>query len=133
MAKFDWTLTDTDIEYTRRLMMYCMEHNIEYFSSDDFRDADLHNLCKFPICYQPPHSPLHRRCFRNQKRCPHLKMQDPQHEIGAHFAKLKANGVYENVGEIPSEIPSNNVRKVDLWRFNWGRWREIIQSRLVHV
>ena len=73
----------------------------EYFCSDDFRAFGLD-----------------------------ANFADPQHDIGAYFARLKANGVAEPVGEVPSEIDSNNFRKVDLWRFNWSRWRSIVKSRL---
>lgn len=55
---------------------------------------------------------------------------DPAHDIGTYFAKLKANGIVEPVGEVPSEIESNNFRKVDLWRWCWKRWRVIVNSQL---
>jgi len=64
VSRFDFALTDNDIELTRKLMMYCDAQGLEYFSLDTFREANLNK-----------------------------GMTDPIHEIGAHFAKLKANGV----------------------------------------
>jgi len=101
MSRFDFALSDSDIEATRKLMIHCADMGLEYFSSDDFREAGLD-----------------------------ADMADPQHDIGSFFAKLKANGIAEPVGEIPSEIGSNNLRKVDLWRWCWERWRMIVHSRL---
>jgi hypothetical protein len=74
----------------------------EYFSSDDLRAFGLAE-----------------------------RFDRPEKEIGTYFAKLKANEVAHPVGEIPSAIGSNNNRKVDLWRWNWSKWRAIIHSRLV--
>ena len=73
----------------------------EYFNSDDFRRLGLHK-----------------------------RFSDPAHMIGGYFARLKANGVADPVGEIPSEIDSNNKRRVDLFRWNWQRWRYLIKTRL---
>ena len=99
--RFDWTLTQQDLDLTTEFMMYCDEHGLDDFTSDTFREAGLDR-----------------------------GMQDPAHEIGAYFAKLKANGVASPVSEVASVIPSNNERRVDVWRWNWQRWREIIQGRL---
>jgi len=101
MQRFDRTLTQQDIELTTEFMMHLGEDKKEYFCSDDFRAYGLDSA-----------------------------FTDPQHEVGAYFARLKVNGVIEAVGEIPSVIGSNNMRRVDLWRFNWMRWRVIVQSRL---
>ena len=101
VQKFDFSLTDTDIERTTMFMMRLSEDHKEFWSSDDFRGYSLHE-----------------------------DMTAPDKEIGAYFAKLKANGVAVPVGEVPSEITSNNKRKVDLWRFDWERWRSIIHGRL---
>ncbi len=60
----------------------------------------------------------------------HERFSDPQHEIGMFFAKLVANGVAVPLGDVASEIPSNNKRKVDLFSWNWKRWRTILRSRL---
>jgi hypothetical protein len=98
---FDPTLTQADIELTTLFMMELAADNKEYWSSDDFRVYRLD-----------------------------LAFNDPQHEIGTYFAKLKASGVAVPYGEVPSEIESNNKRKVDLWRFDWARWRSILRSRL---
>lgn len=130
MSKFDFTLTEQDIEYITKLMMYCKEHGLEYFSSDTFRKAKLDMECQYATCRYPLYNPNNKRCVQKGKRCVFLKMQDPQHEIGTLFAKMKANGVSEPVGEVPSDIPTNNFRKVDLCRFNWKRWRIIVHSRL---
>lgn len=73
----------------------------EYFSADDLRELGL--LERFT---------------------------DPAHQTGTYFAKLKANKVAEPIGEIPSEHLSNNQRKVDLFRWNWQRWREIIHNQI---
>lgn len=59
------------------------------------------------------------------------RFSDPAHEIGGYFAKLVANGVAVPLGDVPSEIASNNRRKVDLMMWNWERWRSILRSRLV--
>jgi hypothetical protein len=99
MSKFDFCLTDQDIEITRQLMMHV--GNREYFSADNCREAGITDA-----------------------------FADPVHMVGAFFAKLTANGVIEAVGEIPSEHESNNRRRVDLWRFNWERWRVIVHSRI---
>ena len=101
MSKFDFTLTEQDIELIRKLMMYCDAHQLEDFSSDTFRKAGLD-----------------------------AGMMDPAHEVGTFFAKLKWNQVAEPVAEVPSRIESNNQRKVDVWRFNWHRWRMIVHSRM---
>jgi hypothetical protein len=61
----------------------------EYWTSDDFRGYGLDKL-----------------------------MDDPQHEIGAYFAKLKFHGFVVAAGEEASAIESNNRRKVDLMRWH---------------
>ena len=98
---FDPSLTQQDIDLTTLFMIELAADNKEYWSSDDFRDYRLD------------------RWF-----------DDPQHQIGAYFARLKANGIAVPYGEVPSEILSNHERKVDLWKWNWQRWRTIIKSRL---
>ena len=98
---FDASLTQRDIELTTIFMMWLDEHGHIYFSSDLFREAHLDD-----------------------------GFSDPQHEIGTYFAKLKVNGVAVAVGEEPSAIASNNRRRVDLFRFDWARWRTILRSRL---
>ncbi len=98
---FDFSLTDQDIELTTMFMIELAADNKEYFSSDNFREHRLD-----------------------------LHFEDPTHMIGTYVAKLKANGVVVPYGELPSEILSNNKRKVDLWKFDWVRWRSILRSRL---
>jgi hypothetical protein len=83
-------------------MMSLGEDSKEFFSSDDLRKYGLDSW-----------------------------FSRPEREIGTYFAKLKANGVVNAVGEVPSELPGNNRRKVDLLRWNWGRWRSIVRGRLV--
>lgn len=98
---FDFNLTQADIDLTTEFMMFVAEEYKEYFTSDDFRRYGLDK-----------------------------RFTDPQHEIGSYFAKLKANGVVVPVGEEPSEIERNNKRKVDLYRFDYAKWRIILRSRL---
>ncbi len=98
---FDPTLTQQDIELTTSFMIELAADNREYWSSDDFREYRLD-----------------------------LHFEDPAHEIGAFFARLKANGVAVPYGEVPSVIESNNRRKNDLFKFDWARWRSILRSRL---
>ena len=100
-SSFDPTLTQQDIDLTTEFMMYLADKHIEFFCSDNFREGAFH-----------------------------FRMADPAHEIGAYFAKLVANGVAEPVGELPSEVPGNHKRKVDLYRWNWCKWRSILKSRL---
>lgn len=102
MQQFDFNLTQQDIELTTRFMLELAADSKEYFSSDDFRVYHLD-----------------------------LAFDDPAHEIGTFFAKLKVNGVAVPYGEIPSMIGSNNKRKVDLFAWNWQRWRNILKSRLI--
>lgn len=125
---FDWTLTQKDIDLTTQFMM--LTNTKEYVCSDDFRLHRLHLQCTLAECVYPWHNPRHKRCNHNGTLCRHVNMQDPQHEIGAYFAKLKANKVIVAVGEDVSRIASNNKRKVDLFRWNWPRWREIVHGRL---
>lgn len=99
---FDFSLTDEDIELTRRFMIELSMHAREYWSSDDFREFHLD-----------------------------VNFTDPQHMVGTYFAKLKVNGVAVPYGEVPSVIQSNNKRKVDLWKWDWVRWRNILKSRLL--
>ena len=101
MSKFDFCLTEQDVELIRRLMMHCDAHQLEDFTSDDFREAGLAD-----------------------------DMEDPAHDIGTFFAKLKWNQIAESVSETPSTIESNNRRKNDVWRWNWHRWRVIVHSRM---
>jgi hypothetical protein len=82
-------------------MMHCDAHHLDDFTSDDFREAGLD-----------------------------ADMADPAHDIGTFFAKLKWNQVAEPVSEVPSGIESNNARRIDVWRFNWYRWRQIVHSRI---
>ena len=98
---FDFNLTQTDIELTTEFMMRLADDHHEYFSSDDFRQYAFH-----------------------------FRFRDPAHDIGSYFAKLVANGIAEPLGELPSEVESNHKRKVDLFAWNWQRWRSIIKSRL---
>lgn len=77
---FDFTLTQQDIDLTTEFMMWLTDRGHEYFTSDLFREAGLHE------------------CFA-----------DPQHQIGTYFSKLKANGIVVSVGEEPSEIESARV------------------------
>ncbi len=98
---FDPTLTQDDINLTTLFMIELAADNKEYWCSDDFREYRLD-----------------------------LNFNDPQHQIGTFFAKLKANGVALAVGEEPSAIESNNKRKVDLFKFDWVRWRNILRNRL---
>lgn len=130
MQRFDFRLTQQDIDLTTEFMMYCNEHNLDDFTSDTFRLARLHVHCKLAECVYSMENPKRSKCFYGKKRCIHLQMQDPQHEIGAYFARLKANGVASPVDEVASGIESNNRRRVDVWRWNWSRWREIVHSRL---
>lgn len=102
MTQFDFSLTQADIELTTTFMIELAADNKEYWSSDDFREYQLD-----------------------------LHFTDPQHEIGAYFARLKANGVAVTYGEVPSVIESNNRRKNDLFKFDWVRWQCIIKSRLI--
>lgn len=96
-----WDLTQADIDLTTEFMMHLADDHHEYFSSDLFREYRLHE-----------------------------RFNNPATEIGAYFARLKANGVVVPVGELPSEIPSNNKRKNDLFKFDWQRWKSILKSRL---
>ena len=41
---------------------------------------------------------------------------DPQHEIGAWFARMKWHWYLKRVGEEVSQIESNHKRRVDLWK-----------------
>ena len=127
MSKFDPSLTEQDIELIRKLMMHCDAHHLEDFSSDDFREAGLDNLCNLQECKHP----LWKNCSSaNGERCEFAVMQDPAHDIGTFFAKLKWNQIAEPVSEIPSGIESNNARRVDVWRWNWHRWRVIVHGRM---
>ena len=99
--KFDFSLTDNDIDLTRLFMMAAADAQAEYVSSDRFREWGLAD-----------------------------GFEHPETQIGGFFAKLKANGVLVAVGEEPSVIEGNNRRRVDLFRFDWARWRSIIRSRL---
>lgn len=98
---FDFSLTQADIDLTTEFMIRLADDHHEYFSSDLFREYRLHE-----------------------------RFNNPAKEIGAYFMRLKANGVTVPVGELPSEIPSNNKRKNDLFRWDWARWRSILKSRL---
>ena len=98
---FDFTLSKEDMDLTTEFMMVLGEDQKEYFNSDDFRAYGLHK-----------------------------QMNDPAHEIGTYFAKIKANGVAVPVGEIPSEIESNNKRKVDLYRWDWKVLSSLVRSNL---
>ena len=102
MGSFDFSLKQSEIDLTTEFMMALSDDDKEFFSSDDLRFYGLAD-----------------------------RFENPGKEIGTYFAKLKANEVVESVGEVPSEIESNNRRKVDLLRWNWGKWRTIIRSRLV--
>jgi len=97
----DFTLTREDLDLTTEFMMLLGSDGKEYFSSDDFRAYGLDRY-----------------------------FTDPAHQIGVYFSKLKANGVAESFGELPSEIESNNKRKNDVWRWNWVRWRWLVKTRL---
>ena len=99
--RFDFNLTQQDLELATEFMMELAADTKEYFNSDDFRGYRLD-----------------------------LHFEDPVHQIGTFFAKLVANGIAEPSGELPSEIESNHKRKVDLMRWNWVRWRTILRSRL---
>ena len=85
---FNPTLTLLDKALTKALMARLEADGKEYFGSENFREYKLDKL-----------------------------LGDPAHEIGAYFARLKWNGMIEAVGEIPSEIESNNRRRVDLFRW----------------
>jgi hypothetical protein len=98
---FDFTLTKEDMDLTTEFMMLLRADKKEYFNSDDFRG---YNLDK--------------------------QMSNPAHEIGTYFAKIKANGLAVPVGEIPSEIESNNKRKVDLYYWDWKVWKGLVHSTL---
>jgi hypothetical protein len=127
-GKFDFTLTQQDINLTTDFMMLLGDK--EWFSSDDFRLHRLHLKCRLAECAYPKHNPKHNRCKLNGELCRHVAMQDPAHEIGAYFARLKANGLVESPGDVASRVASNNRRKVDLLRWNWKRWRVIVKSQL---
>lgn len=96
---FSPVLTNLEISLTRLFMMTLAEDKKEFFNSDDFREQKLD-----------------------------LEMSDPAHEIGTLFAKWRWNGISEQVGEVPSEIGSNNRRKVDLQRWNWVAWRNYLKE-----
>jgi hypothetical protein len=102
LQRFDFNLTQLDIDITTEFMMLLGESGKEYFCSDDLRKFGLDSY-----------------------------FERPEKEIGTYFAKLKVNDVAQVVGEVPSEIGSNNKRKVDLFRWNWSRWRAIVKGRLV--
>ena len=42
--------------------------------------------------------------------------KDSQHDYGYRLAKWKINNVTVQVGEVPSRIPSNHSRKIDVYR-----------------
>ena len=86
---FNPSLTQLDKALTKAFMARLEADKKEYFGSEDFREYKLDKL-----------------------------LVDPAHEIGAYFARLKWNGMVEAVGEIPSEILSNNKRKVDLLKWH---------------
>ena len=98
---FDFTLSQSDIARTLEFKARLIEDHKEYFNSDDFR---YYNLARF--------------------------YDDPAHEIGGLFAKLKANGFIKTVGELPSEIASNNKRKIDLFCWNGNHFESWLSSRL---
>lgn len=102
MQRFDFSLTPEDIELTTRFMMLLADDHKEFWCSDDFRSYHLDD-----------------------------EIADKQHGIGCYFSKLKFNRVAVAVGELASEIDSNNRRKVDLFKFDWARWRSILRSRLI--
>ena len=102
MTAFDFTLNQREIDLTTEFMMLLAEDAKEYFCSDDLRRYGLAD-----------------------------RFERPDKEIGTYFAKLKANEVAQTVGEVPSSIDSNNRRKVDLFRWNWKRWRGIVHGQLV--
>lgn len=98
---FNPTLTLKDKALTKAFMARLNQDHKTYFTSDDFRHYNLHKL-----------------------------MNDPAHEIGALFAKWKFHGFVVAAGEEPSQIESNNRRKVDLMRWHhrvegWVRMRPI--------
>lgn len=82
MQTFDFSLSLCEVARTREFFDRLDAENRTYFNSDLFREWQLDKY-----------------------------FTDKQHEIGAFFAKLKANGFIVSVGEEPSVIPSNNRRK----------------------
>ena len=86
---FNPTLTLKDKALTKAFIARLKQDGKTYWTSDDFRQYGLDRL-----------------------------MTDPQHEIGAYFARLKWHGHIIAAGEEASAIVSNNKRKVDLCRFH---------------
>src|SRR3989304_5494099 len=86
---FNPSLTQLDKALTKAFMARLEADHKEYFNSDSFREYKLDKL-----------------------------LDDPAHDIGAYFARLKWNGMVEAVGEEPSIIESNNCRKVDLQKWH---------------
>lgn len=98
------SLTLKDKALTKTFYEWTKQNGVEYFSSDDFRRCRLN-------CRNPDKP--------KQQMTLYDLFEDPQHEIGALIFKWKFHGfVKSGNGEIASVVPSNNCRKVDVWRWH---------------
>jgi hypothetical protein len=84
-------LTQQDQDFVRTLKTACQIDEVETFSSDTFRMLGLDRF-----------------------------LVDKEHGIGGVFARLKANGIIEEVGWTRSSFPSNHGRKIRVYKFLEG-------------
>lgn len=101
MQSFNPVLTEAEVMLTRCFMMMLRDDKKEYWCTDDFRGYGLDK-----------------------------ELADPQHELGGLCAKWRWNGISRQAGEVPSEIASNNKRKVDLNFWDWSAWRRYLKEHL---
>ena len=90
LSKFDFNLTSQDEKNIKAFHTLLKMDKILEFSSDDFRRYGLDRF-----------------------------IRDPQHGIGAFFAKLKKHGYIQETGFTRSMITSNNMHTIRL--YIWGK------------
>jgi hypothetical protein len=97
----NYTLTQKDKALTKTFLEWCNSNHVRQFTSDDF------HRCK--LSTTDPDRPGVTMTLYDL-------FDDPQHEIGALIAKWKFHGFIQSEHrEVPSSVPSNHNRRVDVW------------------
>lgn len=100
----NYNLTLKDKAIAKTFYQWTIENKQEYWTSDDFRRCRLGTV--------NPETKAEATLYD--------LFDDPRHGIGAFIAKLKFHGFIKSGNrEIASMIPSNNNRKVDVWRWHY--------------
>ncbi len=112
--QLDIALTEEEIDLTREFMMLTCEDEKDTWTTDDLRT--YYGLNSEGVCDS--------RVIVNAD----WLLKDPAHAIGALAMKWRVHKIAVQVKEQPSEIESNNRRKIDVNMWGWSAWQKYLRE-----